>query len=54
VVSSPRLPKRSPSPTFATTDNNVMHNNLGRSGFTRVGGEWQGKKDMLSLWIIAP
>ncbi|MCM2505551.1 hypothetical protein NDN16_17945 [Aureimonas altamirensis] len=39
-------------PTFATTDSNTMRNNLERSGFTRVGGEWQGKKGMLSLWTI--
>lgn len=42
------------SPTFATTDSKTMRNNLERSGFTRVGGEWQGKKGMLSLWTIAP
>jgi hypothetical protein len=41
-------------PTFATTDSNTMRNNLERSGFTRVGGEWQGKKGMLSLWTITP
>lgn len=41
-------------PTFATTDSNTMRNNLERSGFTMFGGEWQGKKGMLSLWIIAP
>jgi predicted GNAT family N-acyltransferase len=42
------------SPTFATTDNKIMQNNLARSGFTRVGDEWQGKKGLLSLWIITP
>lgn len=41
-------------PTFATTDSPTMRNNLKRSGFTRIGNEWQGKKGMLSLWIIAP
>lgn len=41
-------------PTFATTDSNTMRNNLERSGFTRVGGEWQGKKGLLSLWTITP
>lgn len=41
-------------PTFATTDSNTMRNNLERSGFTRVGGEWRGKKGMLSLWTIRP
>lgn len=40
------------SPTFATTDNKTMQNNLARSGFTRVGDAWQGKKGFLSLWII--
>lgn len=41
-------------PTFATTDSNTMRRNLQRSGFTRVGSEWQGKKGMLSLWTIKP
>lgn len=41
-------------PTFATTDSNTMRNNLERSGFIRVGGEWQGKKGMLSLWTFTP
>lgn len=41
-------------PTFATTDSRTMRNNLERSGFTRIGSEWQGKKGMLSLWIITP
>lgn len=41
-------------PTFATTDSPIMRNNLKRSGFTRVGIEWQGKKGMLSLWTITP
>lgn len=41
-------------PTFATTDSPTMRNNLERSGFTRVGDEWQGKKGMLSLWTITP
>lgn len=41
-------------PTFATTDSNTMRNNLIRSGFTRVGQEWQGNKGALSLWVFAP
>ena len=41
-------------PTFATTDSPIMRNNLKRSGFTRVGNEWQGKKGMLSLWTFTP
>lgn len=41
-------------PTFATTDNNTMRNNLERSGFIRVGHDWQGKKGVLSLWTITP
>lgn len=41
-------------PTFATTDSNTMKNNLERSGFTRVGGDWRGEKGMLSLWTITP
>jgi predicted GNAT family N-acyltransferase len=41
-------------PTFATTDSNTMRNNLERSGFARVGGEWRGKNGMLSLWTITP
>lgn len=41
-------------PTFATTDSATMRNNLERSGFARVGGEWEGKKGMLSLWTITP
>ena len=42
------------TPTFATTDSNTMCNNLKRSGFIRVGGEWQGEKGRLSLWTITP
>lgn len=41
-------------PTFATTDSPTMRNNLERSGFTRAGNEWQGKKGMLTLWTITP
>ena len=41
-------------PTFATTDSNTMRNNLERSSFTRVGGEWRGDKGMLSLWTTTP
>lgn len=41
-------------PTFATTDSNTMMNNLSRSGFIKVGREWQGKKGALSLWTLAP
>lgn len=41
-------------PTFATTDDNTMRNNLQRSGFTQVGQEWRGIKDTLSLWTIHP
>lgn len=46
--------ERITEPTFATTDSTTMRNNLERSGFIRVGGEWQGKKGMLSLWTITP
>lgn len=38
-------------PLFATTDNNTMCNNLARSGFVRVGTDWQGSKALLSLWV---
>jgi hypothetical protein len=48
------ITKRITEPTFATTDSNIMRNNLERSGFTQVGSEWQGKKGMLSLWTITP
>lgn len=41
-------------PTFATTDSNTMRNNLTRSGFIRVGQDWQGHKGALSLWVFAP
>lgn len=41
-------------PTFATTDSNTMKNNLSRSGFTRVGRDWQGQKGALSLWTLTP
>ena len=41
-------------PAFATTDDNTMRNNLQRSGFTRAGREWRGRKGMLSLWTITP
>lgn len=41
-------------PTFATTSSNTMRFHLERVGFTRVGGDWQGKNGMLSLWIIKP
>lgn len=39
-------------PVFATTDSNTMRNNLARSGFIRVGTDWQGSKAPLSLWIL--
>jgi hypothetical protein len=41
-------------PTFATTDNKTMRGNLERSGFTRVGHDFEGKKGDLSLWTIRP
>jgi predicted GNAT family N-acyltransferase len=41
-------------PTFATTDSDTMKNNLSRSGFKRVGREWQGRRGALSLWILTP
>ncbi len=41
-------------PTFATTSSNTMRPHLERVGFTRVGGDWQGKNGMLSLWTITP
>ncbi|WP_062769704.1 hypothetical protein [Sphingopyxis terrae] len=41
-------------PTFATTSSNTMRNNLQRSGFTRVGSDWEGKDGTLSLWTIIP
>ena len=41
-------------PTFATTSSNTMRNHLERVGFKRVGGDWQGKNGMLSLWTITP
>lgn len=42
------------APTFATTDSDTMRHNLERSGFTRIGSEWEGEKGMLSLWTITP
>lgn len=39
-------------PAFATTDNKMMHSNLARAGFERVGREWQGHKGQLSLWVL--
>lgn len=41
-------------PAFATTDSNTMRNNLERSGFIRVGRDWQGSKGSLSLWALDP
>lgn len=41
-------------PAFATTDSNTMRNGLERSGFMRMGTEWQGSKGTLSLWVIDP
>jgi predicted GNAT family N-acyltransferase len=41
-------------PAFATTDSDTMKKNLTRSGFIRVGREWQGEKAMLSLWTFTP
>ncbi|WP_372781570.1 hypothetical protein [Phenylobacterium sp.] len=41
-------------PTFATTDSEIMKNNLSRSGFSMVGREWLGQKGALSLWILTP
>ena len=38
-------------PVFATTDNDIMFNNLARSGFVKVGTDWQGSKALLSLWV---
>ena len=42
-------------PAFATTDDNTMRNNLQRSGFTRAGREWRGRKGMLlsliHIWL---
>ncbi|WP_448658283.1 hypothetical protein ACPVPU_12520 [Sphingomonas sp. CJ99] len=42
------------APAFATTDSDTMRKNLTRSGFTRVGRDWQGNKGALSLWIFMP
>ncbi len=48
-------PRRSAGlPAFAATDSSTMKKNLQRSGFTKVGREWQGRKGALSLWIITP
>jgi hypothetical protein len=41
-------------PTFATTSSNTIRFHLERVGFSRVGGDWQGKNGMLSLWTIKP
>lgn len=41
-------------PAFATTDSDTMKKNLQRSGFTRMGHEWQGQRGALSLWTITP
>lgn len=41
-------------PTFATTSSNTMRHNLQRSGFMRVGGDWEGKDGTLSMWTIIP
>lgn len=41
-------------PAFATTDDETMRKNLARSGFTRVGNDWQGQKGSLSLWTTKP
>jgi RimJ/RimL family protein N-acetyltransferase len=48
------IAKKLCEPAFATTDNETMMHNLSRSGFNRVGREWQGKKAALSLWIFTP
>src|SRR3546814_20939718 len=41
-------------PAFATTDSNTMCNHLERSGFMRVGTDWQGSTGTLSLRVIDP
>ena len=41
-------------PAFATTDSSTIKKNLQRSGFTKTGREWQGRKGALSLWTITP
>lgn len=51
---SDAIAKEIRGPAFATTDSNTMKKNLQRSGFSRVGHEWQGLKGALSLWIITP
>lgn len=40
-------------PTFATTGDHTMKNNLHRAGFIRVGRDWQGHNSALTLWVIA-
>ena len=39
-------------PTFATTDDTAMQHNLQRSGFVKVGKEWQGNRGVLTLWLL--
>lgn len=41
-------------PTFATTGDHTMKNNLHRAGFTRIGRDWQGDNSALSLWVVRP
>jgi predicted GNAT family N-acyltransferase len=51
---SEAIAKEIRGPAFATTDSNTMKKNLQRSGFTRAGQEWQGRKGALSLWVFTP
>jgi hypothetical protein len=48
------IAKKIREPTFATTDSDTMKKNLLRSGFARVGRDWNGQKGALSLWILTP
>lgn len=38
---------------FATTSDSFMKRTLGKVGLRKVGDEWPGTKEMLSLWIKA-
>jgi len=38
-------------PLFATTDCDRMKSGLSKAGFVRKGGEWEGGRDRLSLWL---
>jgi len=48
-----QLLKDKKTPFFATTDDKYMKSTLIKAGFTCQGGEWEGDRGQLSLWLRA-